>query len=49
MHDCQCAHAAGVDFALADWKDRGMQDIPAEYHLKKVADIQTLPHLHIQD
>lgn len=28
MHDYNCAHGAGCDFALADWRDRGFQDIP---------------------
>lgn len=31
-HDSGCAHAAGCDFALADWRKRGMQGISAEYH-----------------
>lgn len=30
-HDCQCAHAAGCDFALADWKKRGMQGMEPDY------------------
>lgn len=32
-HDFLCAHDAGCDFALADWKGRGMQGIPAKYHI----------------
>lgn len=39
MHDYQCAAAAGCDFALADWRHRGMQSIPAKYHLTEVKDI----------
>lgn len=31
MHDYGCGHSAGCDFALADWKEKGMQGIPAEY------------------
>ncbi len=30
-HDWACARDAGCDFALADWKGRGWQDIPARY------------------
>lgn len=31
MHDCQCAHGAGIPFLLADWRSRGLQGIPAEF------------------
>ena len=31
VHDWQCGHDAGCDFALADWKERGGQGIGAEY------------------
>ena len=31
VHDWQCGHAAGCDFALADWNGRGEQGIGAEY------------------
>lgn len=31
IHDFECAHGAGCDFALADWHSRGMQGIPAKY------------------
>ena len=31
VHDWQCGHAAGCDFALADWKGRGNQGIAADY------------------
>ena len=30
IHDCECAHAAGIKFALADWHRRGGQGIPAD-------------------
>ena len=30
-HDFACARDAGCDFALADWKNRGWQNIPARY------------------
>lgn len=32
VYDYRCGHDAGCDFALADWRSRGTQDIPAEYH-----------------
>ena len=35
-------HAAGCDFALADWQGRGLQGIPAEYHLHRTEDILDL-------
>ena len=31
-HDWQCARDAGCDFALADWKHRGTQGIPARWY-----------------
>lgn len=31
VHDAECGHAAGCDFALADWLGRGDQGIQAEY------------------
>ena len=31
MHDYSCGHDAGCDFALADWRGRGTQGIPADY------------------
>ena len=30
-HDFACARDSGCDFALADWKGRGWQGIPARY------------------
>ncbi|MBQ0043436.1 MAG: HAD family hydrolase [Bacteroidales bacterium] len=39
MHDCQCAHSAGCEFALADWNGRGQQGIPSEYHFTEPAQI----------
>ena len=42
MHDCQCATGAGCDFALADWQNRGLQGIPARYHLTSVRQILDL-------
>ncbi|MBQ0024107.1 MAG: HAD family hydrolase [Bacteroidales bacterium] len=38
-HDYACAHSAGVDFALADWKGRGWQDIPASFKFSSVEEI----------
>lgn len=31
MHDFGCADGAGADFALADWKKKGWQNIPGKY------------------
>lgn len=42
MHDYQCAHGAGCDFALADWRGRGLQDIPAEHHFQNTYEILSL-------
>ena len=42
MHDCQCATGAGCDFALADWQGRGLQGIPARYHLTEIGQILDL-------
>lgn len=42
MHDCQCAHAAGCDFALADWNGRGLQGMDVEYHLTEPIQILEL-------
>ena len=42
LHDFQCADAAGCDFALADWQGRGLQGIPARYHLTAVPRILDL-------
>ena len=42
MHDYQCAAGAGCDFALADWQHRGLQGIPARYHLTEVSQISDL-------
>jgi phosphoglycolate phosphatase-like HAD superfamily hydrolase len=42
LHDFQCAAGAGCDFALADWQGRGLQGIPARYHLTSVPQILDL-------
>ena len=42
MHDFQCAAGAGCDFALADWQGRGLQGIPARYHLTDMKQILDL-------
>ncbi|MBP5719550.1 MAG: HAD-IA family hydrolase, partial [Bacteroidales bacterium] len=42
MHDFQCAAGAGCDFALADWQGRGLQGIPARYHLTDIKQILDL-------
>ena len=42
LHDFQCADGAGCDFALADWSGRGLQGIPARYHLTQITQILDL-------
>lgn len=42
MHDWCCGHDAGCDFALADWKGRGDQGIPAEYCFSDAAMMRTI-------
>lgn len=42
MHDWRCGHDAGCDFALADWKGRGDQGIPAEYCFSDAAMMRTI-------
>ena len=41
-HDYSCARNAGCDFALADWKSRGWQDIPARYKFSSAAEMETI-------
>ena len=38
-YDFECAKGAGIDFALADWRNRGFQGIPAQYLFSSVEDI----------
>lgn len=38
-HDCACASSAGIDFALADWKNRGFQNIPAIFKFSSVGEL----------
>lgn len=38
-HDYGCAHGAGVDFALADWKCKGLQGIDATYRFTSAAEL----------
>ena len=42
MHDYRCGHDAGCDFALADWRGRGAQDIPAEYRFTDEAGLRAV-------
>lgn len=44
-HDFACARDAGCDFALADWKGRGWQGIPARY---KFSDADEMTAILIQ-
>ena len=41
-HDFACARDAGCDFALADWKGRGWQDIPARYKFSDAREMLAL-------
>ena len=40
--DALCAANAGMDFALADWKDRGWQNIPARYKFSSAAEMEAI-------
>jgi len=42
VHDWQCGHDAGCDFALADWRNRGTQGIEAEYRFTDAASLRTI-------
>lgn len=41
-HDWACARDAGCDFALADWKGRGWQGIPARYKFSDAAGMESI-------
>ena len=41
-HDFACARDAGCDFALADWKNRGWQDIPARYKFSGADEMEAI-------
>ena len=41
-YDFTCARDAGCDFALADWKSRGWQDIPARYKFSNAEEMKAL-------
>ena len=41
-HDYACARDAGCDFALADWKGRGWQGIPARFKFSDAAGMEAL-------
>ena len=42
VHDWQCGHDAGCDFALADWFGRGGQGIAAEYRFTDAASLRRI-------
>jgi len=42
LHDCMCAHGAGCDFALADWRRRGAGSIEAEHIVHDCAEMLAL-------
>ena len=39
IHDYGCGHGAGCAFALADWRSRGMQNIPADFRFSTANDL----------
>lgn len=45
LHDYQCAHSAGCDFVLADWKGRGKQGMEADYCFSDEAGMRELIRL----
>ena len=42
IYDYRCGHDAGCDFALADWRSRGLQDIPAEHRFTSAYELREL-------
>ena len=42
VHDWQCGHDAGCDFALADWNGRGEQGIAAEYRFTDASGLRRI-------
>lgn len=42
ISDEGCAHGAGCDFALVDWRSRGQGSIPAEYYFTRMSQILDL-------
>ena len=41
-HDFACSRDAGCDFALADWKSRGWQGIPARYKFSNAEEMEAI-------
>ncbi|MFA7033395.1 MAG: HAD family hydrolase [Bacteroidales bacterium] len=39
IYDFHCGNDAGVDFVLADWRNRGMQGVPAKYRCSNVKEM----------
>nr|AIF26772.1 hypothetical protein [uncultured bacterium fosmid pJB89E1] len=37
-HDYRCGHGAGCAFALADWRNRGLQGIPADHRFTNASE-----------
>ena len=42
IYDFRCADGAGCSFALADWRARGLQGIPAPFHFTSAAEALAL-------
>ncbi len=41
-HDWHCGHEAGCDFALADWRGRGLQGTEPEYRFSEAAQLRAI-------
>lgn len=41
-HDWQSAHDAGLDFCLADWRNRGMQGIEAQHRFTNADELRAI-------
>ena len=47
-HDYSCARDAGCDFALADWKSRGWQHIPARFKFSNAEEMEAILNVSAQ-
>jgi len=44
IYDYKCSHGALCDFALADWRNRGLQGIPAEFRFTTAEELLSIIH-----
>lgn len=42
VHDFQCGSGAGCDFILADWRNRGLQGIPAKSRFTSAPELRSI-------